>query len=112
MAVSVKFEDKVATFKVVGHEDGIDSKDVVSNLNNLQEIIKSNSQLTGRFDWLNFSELKENASNEYFDEIFDLIEMYFGHDFAEVFVDGRVAVYNAEDEEDLYYAVAEYDIKL
>lgn len=112
MSVSVKFEGKVALFRVVGNEDGIHSKDVVTNLNELQEIIKSNSQLTERFDLLNFAELKENASNEYFDEIFDLIAMYFGHDFADVFVDGRVSVYNAEDEEDHYYAIADSQITL
>lgn len=108
MSVSVKIKGNVALFKVIGDKEGINSTDLLFNLNDLQEIIKNNPQLHGQFN-IDFHELKESATNEYFDEIFDIISKYFSCDFADVFVTGRFVDY---EEEGLYHAVAEYEFKL
>ena len=114
MSVSVTFLENKAKFRVYGNSDGYDETiDVIQNLNDLAKIIKSNEYLSKTID-LDFDGLIENIKNgveKCLEDVFELIAMYFSHEFAEVFIEGR-SIDIAEDGMDCYYDISECQLLL
>lgn len=80
----------------------------------LQKILTENKELSNfakKID-LNFEELIKEVKEESFDNLFDLMAMYFGHDFADVFVTGRVGYYDEDYVDDVYFDKAKYIQKI
>lgn len=93
MAIRLNRLDNKVIVLVVGNIDGINHNDVIDNLKQLNEKLQQLPELN-EFLSFNFSKLISDAKNESFDELFNLLEMYFDQNFADVFVTGR---YNSSE---------------
>lgn len=104
MAVTLNRLDNKIIFLVVGNLDGINHNDVIDNLKELNEKLQQFPELHN-FLSFNFNKLISDAEKECFDELFDLLEMHFDQDFADVFITGR---YNSSENvgENTYYDTA------